>query len=59
MKKYLEVQNQTRTNPITSGIYNVPVFVVNGDTLPPLLTDSRRWQKVLFNDVSSSGYVVP
>jgi hypothetical protein len=67
-KIYFESQKQVRTNPITPGIYSVPVFVVNGDTLPPLLTDSLRWQKVVFNnftnkaafnDVINNGYVIP
>ena len=56
---YSERQNQIRTNPITPGIYDVPVFVVNGDTIPPVLTDSLRWQKVVFNDAIDNGYAIP
>lgn len=34
------------------GIYNVQMFVRNKDTLPPLLTDTIRWRRLLFNDLS-------
>jgi hypothetical protein len=57
-KIYFKRHNQVRTNPITHGIYNVTSFIVNGDTIPPLITDSLRWQKVLFNDVNNAGYVM-
>lgn len=32
------------------GLYDVVDFVQNGDTLPPLLTDDERWQRVIFDD---------
>ena len=31
------------------GIYNVTTFVNNQDTLPPLLTDTLRWRRVLMD----------
>ncbi|MBO3699159.1 hypothetical protein [Roseivirga sp. E12] len=31
------------------GLYDVIDFVQNGDTLPPLLTDDDRWQRVIFD----------
>lgn len=31
------------------GLYDVEHFVKNGDTLPPLLTDDERWQRVIFD----------
>jgi hypothetical protein len=31
------------------GVYNVQTFVQNGDTLPPLLTDEKRWRRLLFD----------
>lgn len=31
------------------GVYNVENFVINNDTLPPLLTDTVRWKRVLFD----------
>ena len=36
------------------GLYDVDVFVQNGDTLPPLLTDDTRWQRVIFEDPGRS-----
>ncbi len=32
------------------GLYDVMDYVQNGDTLPPLLTDDQRWQRVIFDD---------
>ncbi len=32
------------------GLYDVMDFVQNGDTLPPLLTDDDRWQRLIFDD---------
>lgn len=32
------------------GIYEVEVFSRNGDTLPPLLTDSTRWRRLTIED---------
>lgn len=34
------------------GLYDVMDFVQNGDTIPPLLTDDFRWQRVIFDDPS-------
>lgn len=34
------------------GLYDVTDFVQNGDTLPPLLTDDIRWQRLIFDDPS-------
>lgn len=34
------------------GLYDVMEFVQNGDTLPELLTDDTRWQRVIFDDPS-------
>ncbi|WP_305981638.1 hypothetical protein [Roseivirga thermotolerans] len=30
------------------GLYDVITFVKNGDTIPPLLTDDERWQRMIF-----------
>lgn len=35
--------------PPLYGIYEVETFVVNDDTIPPLLTDTLRWQKLVFD----------
>lgn len=34
--------------PVKSGVYDVVTFAVNRDTLPPLTTDTLRWQDVIF-----------
>lgn len=31
------------------GLYDVEHFIQNGDTLPPLLTDNVRWQRMIFD----------
>lgn len=31
------------------GVYKVDTFIQNQDTLPPLLTDTLRWQRVIFD----------
>ena len=35
--------------PPLYGIYNVQTFVRNGDTIPPLTTDTTRWKKLIVN----------
>lgn len=36
------------SKPIRSGLYDVTVFVKNGDTIPPLLYDTIRWRDIVF-----------
>ena len=31
------------------GVYNVDHFIMDGDSLPPLLTDQVRWKRILFD----------
>ena len=31
------------------GLYDVKSFTIDGETLPPLLTDDRRWQNLTFD----------
>ena len=38
--------------PFEPGIYDVITYAVNTDTLPPLFTDSIRWQNVVFDNSS-------
>jgi hypothetical protein len=44
-------QDMARTQgmPFKAGMYNVVHYAVNNDTLPPLLTDTLRWQNVVFD----------
>lgn len=45
---YSEYYNVKEVIPIRSGVYDVNYFVVNNDTIPPLITDTLRWQDVIF-----------
>jgi hypothetical protein len=45
---YKETISVKEVKPIRPGLYDVPVYVVNNDTVPPLLTDSLRWQDIIF-----------
>jgi len=36
------------------GLYDVEHYVKNGDTLPPILTDKVRWQRLIFEDPNRS-----
>lgn len=36
------------------GLYDVEHFVKNGDTVPPLLTDDLRWQRLILEDPGRS-----
>lgn len=46
--------NPDRPRPALYGIHDVDVFVINGDTLPPLTTDTVRWSKA-FMDLPGFG----
>ncbi len=35
------------------GIYDIQIFVVNNDTLPPMLTDTIRWKKLIIDKRNS------
>lgn len=45
---YRQVMDPKIVKPIEPGIYDVRTFIVNKDTVPPLLTDTLRWQDVIF-----------
>lgn len=40
--------NPKEIKPIRSGIYDVDIFVLNKDTIPTLITDTLRWQDLVF-----------
>ncbi|MBC9795918.1 hypothetical protein [Sinomicrobium weinanense] len=42
--------------PPLYGIYNVQNFIINGDTIPPLMTDTIRWKKLVI-DKHNAGIV--
>jgi hypothetical protein len=47
------VRSQPLAEPFRAGVYDVRTFAVNGDTVPPLVTDSLRWRDVIFDNASS------
>jgi len=52
-QEYKLLVNTPETKPIKSGTYEVAAFAVNNDTVPPLITDSMRWQNVVFEKWNS------
>ena len=46
LKKY----GENAPKPELYGYYNVATFIRNNDTLAPLLTDTIRWNKILFDN---------
>jgi hypothetical protein len=48
VKGYKQYGNLPETKPIKSGVYDVTTFIVNKDTIAPLITDSLRWKDVIF-----------
>ena len=55
-----EYANQVKNTPkpILYGIYDVESFVVNKDTIPPLLTDKTRWKKIISDGKWFSDYII-
>ena len=47
-KFYLSMKEPKEIKPIRSGVYDVKTFVLNRDTLAPLISDSLRWQDMIF-----------
>lgn len=53
----MEIYGSRATKPILYGSHHVELFVMNGDTLPPLLTDRNRWKKLLIQWEQSASVV--
>lgn len=49
-----EQYGENRPKSALFGIYDVEHYIKNGDTVPPLLTDDERWQRVIFEDPNRS-----
>jgi len=43
-----EFYGAKEVKPIKPGLYDVPLYVVNHDTIPNLVSDTLRWQDVIF-----------
>ena len=46
--RYKLTNTPPKPGPIGIGMYDVETFVRNNDTIPPLLTDTLRWQDIIF-----------
>jgi hypothetical protein len=55
-KSFVQRGNAPESKPIRSGLYDVTVFVKNGDTIAPLLYDTIRWKDIVF-EKNGSGSV--
>jgi len=49
-QRYKEYNTTPPEGPIARGIYNVESYVLNNDTIPPLLTDTIRWQDLILEN---------
>lgn len=45
----LKIKKQ-KEKPFLYGIYNVEIFKLNNKELPPLITDKKRWMKLIINN---------
>ena len=45
---YKETVSVKEVKPIRPGMYDVPLYVVNKDTVAPLVSDTLRWQDIVF-----------
>ncbi len=45
---FRESNRLAEVKPINSGVYNVEKFIVNNDTIPALISDTLRWQDIIF-----------
>ena len=50
---YKQANVVTEPKPLKRGVYDVTVFAVNKDTLPPFLTHTLRWQDVIMDNAFS------
>jgi hypothetical protein len=53
---YAETSHPQEIKPIKAGVYDVIVYAKNEDTIPPLITDTLRWQDIIF-EKSGSGSI--
>lgn len=48
--RYWSQANQPPSRPFREGVYDVRHYVLNGDTIPALVSDSIRWKDVIFDN---------
>ena len=49
-KQSKTITNPPKAVPFAVGVYDVRHYVLNGDTIPPLVTDTLRWRDVIFDN---------
>jgi hypothetical protein len=50
LDRYKQFNTVVNTGPVKTGVYDVISFVLNKDTIPPLITDTLRWQDIIFEN---------
>ena len=50
LDRYKQFNNVINTGPVKTGVYDVIDFVLNKDTIQPLITDTLRWQDIIFEN---------
>lgn len=50
LDRYKQFNAPPPPGPIAQGMYDVETYVVNRDTIPPLITDTLRWQDIIFEN---------
>ncbi|MFN8580063.1 MAG: hypothetical protein U0163_03680 [Gemmatimonadaceae bacterium] len=49
-RRWYAQAHEPPSRPFAAGVYDVRRFVVNGDTVPPLVSDSLRWRDVIIDN---------
>jgi hypothetical protein len=55
-KRYVEYKKEAYAKPFKGGVYDVTKYVINTDTIPPLITDTMRWQNLII-DLNGGGSI--
>jgi len=50
----IEESGRERTKPYLYGIWEASTFIKNGDTIPPLITDAKRWRYLIIDKKATS-----
>jgi hypothetical protein len=45
-------------DPYFYGVYETDSFIINNDTIPPLLTDKKRWKRIMMDKGYLSEYII-
>ncbi|MBK6489550.1 MAG: hypothetical protein IPF98_22440 [Gemmatimonadetes bacterium] len=52
-QRFRAAATQVAAIPLGVGVYDVRLFVVNGDTVPPLPADTLRWRDVIIDNATA------